>query len=96
MQWHHNIIYDMKIIWMQNLWNLVFINKILTKKSLENKLTKKQIMKYFINFLKYGTYIGNIKIPDDPRCYLENGKIKCDKFILESIKSLKYHELMKK
>ena len=40
-------------------------------------------------YIMFGKNIGNIKIMDDSRVYIENGKCKTDKFILNDIQSIK-------
>lgn len=46
-------------------------------------------------FLHYGPMIGNIIIPDDARCYLEEDRFKCDKLILEFTEQIKEHDIFR-
>ena len=47
------------------------------------------------NFLHYGTQIGDIVIPDDAKCYLEEGRFKCDKINLILMEQIKDHFVIK-
>lgn len=37
-----------------------------------------------VNYYNYGNIIAYVSIPDDAKCYLENGKIKCNKIYINS------------
>lgn len=45
------------------------------------------------NYINYGDKIARVFIPDDARCYFEGKKLKCDKIILDLIKSFENHEI---